>query len=144
MQRPRTDGARGVRVSRAAEARPAQTRFRVLARAPDERFALVEASPRTGRTHQIRVHLRHARVPIVGDAVYGRRELAGRFRDSHGLWRQWLHAARLAMSHPVVAGERLHVAAPLPEDLERVLSAVGIPSPAAWYSAPADDDGGAD
>ncbi|MDX6641633.1 MAG: rRNA synthase [Solirubrobacteraceae bacterium] len=68
----------------------------------------------TGRTHQIRAHLQAIGHPVAGDPEYG---TAGRY----GLARQFLHATRLALDHPVT-GERLDVVSPLPEDLEAALS----------------------
>ena len=70
--------------------RGASTRFRVLARSKG--FALVKAKPRSGRTHQIRVHLAHLGAPILGDEVYG--------RASEDITRQALHAQRLTLPHP--------------------------------------------
>jgi len=75
----------------------------------------------TGRTHQIRVHLRAIGHPVCGDPEYGTR---GRF----GLERQFLHAARLAFDHPLT-GARIDVSSPLPEDLARALArAEGAPA----------------
>ena len=71
----------------------------------------------TGRTHQIRAHLKAIGHPVAGDAEYGR---AG----SLGLRRQFLHAARLAFAHPV-SGEAIDVSSPLPPDLERALERAG-------------------
>ncbi len=68
----------------------AKTRFRVLERLPGH--TLVQAKPHSGRTHQIRVHLKHLRAPILGDAVYG--------RSSEIIGRQALHAVRLSVPHP--------------------------------------------
>jgi 23S rRNA pseudouridine1911/1915/1917 synthase len=91
-------------------------------RAAITHFALERALPRTtllrvrlqtGRTHQIRAHLEAIGHPVVGDPEYGR---AGRL----GLDRQFLHAARLALAHPVT-GERLELTSPLPADLQRAL-----------------------
>jgi 23S rRNA pseudouridine1911/1915/1917 synthase len=67
----------------------------------------------TGRTHQIRVHLRAIGHPVCGDPEYG---TAGML----GLKRQFLHAARLAFAHPV-SGERVEVRSPLPPDLQSAL-----------------------
>jgi 23S rRNA pseudouridine1911/1915/1917 synthase len=67
----------------------------------------------TGRTHQIRVHLRAIGHPVCGDPEYGTAGL-------YGLERQFLHAARLAFDHPVT-GARVDVSSPLPDDLERAL-----------------------
>lgn len=68
----------------------ASTTVRVLARAPGH--VLVKATPRSGRTHQIRVHLAHLGAPILGDEVYG--------RASAAIPRQALHAFRLTVPHP--------------------------------------------
>jgi 23S rRNA pseudouridine1911/1915/1917 synthase len=75
---------------------------------------LLEVRPRTGRTHQVRVHLSWMGYPIVGDRVYGRRrqEL---LRD-----RFFLHAARLEFKHPI-SGQEVVVEAPLPDELESLL-----------------------
>jgi 23S rRNA pseudouridine1911/1915/1917 synthase len=100
--------------TRAPRGRAATTRVRVL-----ERFAgatLVEAAPRTGRTHQIRVHLAARGHPIVGDAVYGRRHALDAV-----IGRQALHAASLEVTHPVRA-ERLVLRAPLWPDMEALLA----------------------
>ena len=67
----------------------------------------------TGRTHQIRVHLAAVDLPVAGDPLYGR---AGDL----GLERQFLHAARLAFTHPLT-GERVDVESPLPDDLTTAL-----------------------
>jgi 23S rRNA pseudouridine1911/1915/1917 synthase len=90
--------------------REAATAYRVLERF--EGVSLVEARPRTGRTHQIRVHLAAIGHPIVGDPVYGRR--------SPLVPRQFLHAARIEFAHPAT-GERVAYDAPLPPDLEQAL-----------------------
>lgn len=91
--------------------REAVTTYRVVERF-DGAYALIEAMPRTGRTHQIRVHLSAIRHPIVGDAVYGRR--------SKLIERQFLHAWRLVFTHPRT-GERMMLEAALPQDLETAL-----------------------
>lgn len=77
------------------------------------RHALVRVRLETGRTHQIRVHLAAIELPVAGDPVYG---VAGDL----GLERQFLHAVRLAFSHPVT-GEPLDVSSPLPPDLAAAL-----------------------
>ena len=78
---------------------------------------LVEAHPATGRKHQIRAHLAHAGLPILGDALYGGQPgTAGSLRAP----RLMLHAARLALPHPL-SGEELVVESPLPRDFELVL-----------------------
>jgi 23S rRNA pseudouridine955/2504/2580 synthase len=101
----------------------ARTDYRVVGEAPG--LALVEARPRTGRTHQIRAHLRHIGHPILGDSTYGDRRRNEEARGRYGLWRPFLHALRVEFEHPVT-GERLVIEAPLPEELRRVLAAVGI------------------
>jgi len=85
------------------------SRFKVIKRLK-EGFTYVEVYPKTGRTHQIRVHLSHIGHPIVGDDLYGRR--AKRLAD-----RPLLHAHRILFTHPV-SGEKLIVEAPVPEDME--------------------------
>ncbi len=82
-------------------------------------FTLLEAELKTGRTHQIRVHLQHLGFPIAGDDKYGdfalNRELA-----RSGLKRMFLHAAQVSFQHPG-KGEVLSLDAPLAEDLESFL-----------------------
>jgi 23S rRNA pseudouridine1911/1915/1917 synthase len=77
-------------------------------------YSLVEAEPKTGRTHQIRVHLASIGHPVVGDRVYGRR------RSRLPVPRQFLHARRLQFRHPL-GGSRMDLEAPLPPDLAAVL-----------------------
>ena len=76
---------------------------------------LLRVRLQTGRTHQIRVHLRAIGHPVCGDPEYGHAGL-------YGLERQFLHAARLAFDHPLT-GKPLDIVSPLPEDLERALEA---------------------
>jgi len=75
-------------------------------------FTLLEIRPKTGRTHQIRVHLAAIGFPIVGDGVYG--------GQSELISHQFLHAAELEFNLPS-SGERRHFVSPLPEELTRVL-----------------------
>ncbi|MFC2031475.1 RluA family pseudouridine synthase [Chloroflexota bacterium] len=77
-------------------------------------YTLVEAEPKTGRTHQIRVHFASIGHPVVADPVYGRR------RTSLPLSRQFLHAWRLGFRHPTT-GHRLQFEAPPPADLAEAL-----------------------
>lgn len=90
-------------------------------------YALVECLLHTGRTHQIRVHLKSVHAPILCDAEYGRESSVteGVLRDSTGgaamLVRQGLHAADLAFDHPVT-GERMSFSSPLPADMDAVLA----------------------
>lgn len=94
------------------DGRQAATEFFVLERFGD--ITLVECHLETGRTHQIRVHMKHIGHPVVGDPVYGAR------RQRFTLEGQLLHAARLEFTHPET-GERMKFTAPLPEDFARVL-----------------------
>jgi len=95
--------------------RPAVTRWRVAARWHASGVSRLEVRPRTGRTHQIRVHLASAGLPILGDPVYG-----GGRREA-GLERPALHAAVLGFRHPH-SGERLRFEAPLPPDLRSLVA----------------------
>jgi 23S rRNA pseudouridine1911/1915/1917 synthase len=85
-----------------------------------ERFdsaTLLEAEPRTGRTHQIRVHLASIGHPILGDRRYGG---GGDDARELGLERPFLHAWRIVFDHPIT-GERIELQDPLPPDLQRAL-----------------------
>ena len=122
------------------------TRFERLARvrAPHAGLSLVRCTLVTGRTHQIRVHLAARGWPVVGDPVYGEPRwskvgdpvLATALRTFP---RQALHAWRLALTHPVTRA-RLFLEAPVPRDLEKLLTVTGLsptmPAPVAqWDSA---------
>jgi len=108
--------------------RDAVTRYEVL-----ERFrgaALVRVAPRTGRTHQIRVHLAAIGCPVLCDGLYsGRTVIMPAFLGLRGdaelplIDRQALHAASLALDHPVTR-DRIQFTAPLPADMQRVLDAL--------------------
>lgn len=91
--------------------RRAVTRFRVLERFGD--YTYMEFKLETGRTHQIRVHAKYIKHPVVGDLIYGK-------KDNFGLKGQLLHACRLILTHPT-SGERMEFTAPLPDYFERVL-----------------------
>jgi 23S rRNA-/tRNA-specific pseudouridylate synthase len=118
-----------VKVSRGEEAQEAVTDFEVLARDAGRRFALVEARPRTGRTHQIRAHLRAVRLPILGDPTYGDPRRNPEWSRRTGLRRQFLHAGRVRLEHPVAGRAPIDVECPLPDDLLRALSWAGIEPP---------------
>jgi 23S rRNA-/tRNA-specific pseudouridylate synthase len=119
-----------VRVDR-DRGRTARTSWRVLE--TSRGLSLLEVRPRTGRTHQIRVHLRHLGFPIVGDPTYGDRGINRIMRGKYALWRQWLHAREVRLAHPVT-GEDLCISAPLPEELLRVLEGEGFQQRKAWTS----------
>ncbi len=111
------------------EGKAAETAYEVLERFRG--FAWLRLSPRTGRTHQIRVHVAAMGHPVVADPRYGRRtrltlgDLTGREKDMETvlLDRQALHAARLAFAHPRT-GDPMVLEAELPADLEGVLKAL--------------------
>jgi 23S rRNA pseudouridine1911/1915/1917 synthase len=117
-------------------ARPAVTVYEVVERFAG--FTLVRALPKTGRTHQIRIHLAHIGCPVLCDRLYGGRakigevELIPRNRigqdtqlanESPLLDRQALHAHRLAITNPVT-GERMRFEASLADDMQRALTAL--------------------
>lgn len=110
-------GRRGARISvDAPEGRSAETDFGVRRRFA--RATLLEAAPRTGRTHQIRVHLSAIGHPILGDRAYGG---GGAEAARLGLERPFLHSWRIAFVHPIT-GERIEVEASLPADLTEALT----------------------
>ena len=112
-------GERMVRVSR--EGKTAVTEFRVC-----ERFShatLVEASPITGRTHQIRVHALHAGCPILGDNKYSN-DTSEDITRQIGLRRLFLHAASLSFTLPERPSTNLE--APLGQELEKILESLRI------------------
>jgi len=86
------------------------------------RYTLLEAELRTGRTHQIRVHLAASGYPIVGDEKYGRDEVRAQFAKQ-GFNRMFLHAAHLEIPHPLT-GELLDLHAPLPPACEQLLESL--------------------
>ncbi len=94
--------------------REARTHFRVIERF--ERHTLLLLQLETGRTHQIRVHLKAIGHPVVGDPTYG----SGNVIRNAKLKRQFLHASQLDFAHPMT-GEALHFETPLPDDLQAVL-----------------------
>ena len=85
-----------------------------------KRFALVECRPKSGRTHQIRVHLTHIGHPLVGDRVYPGKKHVAVPRGAPSLKRHALHASGLAFEHPAT-GERMDFASPLPADMQAFL-----------------------
>ena len=95
-----------------------------------ENFSLLEAELKTGRTHQIRVHLSHLGYPIVGDDKYGdfalNKQLAKNKREA-SLTRMFLHASKIVISHPL-SGEQLEIEAPLADDLQMFLNGLNKPA----------------
>jgi len=85
---------------------------------PPGRFSLIKLSPKTGRTHQLRVHLSHIGYPMVGDTLYGGRVVQlGDFRFE----RQALHAYEITFTHPITL-KMMTLQAPLPPDFQQLLS----------------------
>ena len=109
--------------------KPALTRWRTLAtttlpiemgRYPEQRYALVEAAPETGRYRQIRKHFHHVSHHIVGDTSHGRGDHNRLWRIHFQLQRMLLHAWRLEFAHPR-SSERVRIQAPLDTAWLRVL-----------------------
>lgn len=111
-QRYAGDDARG-------EKRDAVTEYIVLGKTPD--FSYVEVRPKTGRTHQIRVHMKHIRHPIVSDTKY-----APTLPMALGFTRVALHARRLEIAKLRESGENYTFIAPLPSDFLSALSLLGL------------------
>ncbi|MCU0841400.1 MAG: pseudouridine synthase [Thiobacillaceae bacterium] len=116
-----------------AAARAARTEYRCLGRAElpqavgahaTARYSLVEATPLTGRRHQIRRHLKHVSHPVVGDTTHGDGRHNRLFRDRFGCRRLLLAAVALDLVHPVT-GRRLAIRAPLDDGFREVLAALG-------------------
>jgi 23S rRNA pseudouridine1911/1915/1917 synthase len=108
----------------ASGGRDARTGYKILQRLHEA--ALLELRLRTGRTHQIRVHLQHLGCPVVGDDVYGSRSNR-RLRELTGYKapRQLLHAARLTLVHPRTERSQTFIA-PRPEDFAVALRELGV------------------
>ncbi len=87
-------------------------------------LSLVQIILKTGRTHQIRVHLLHKKCPVLGDSLYGSESANKRFSAT----RQMLHAHRLRFIHPMT-NEPLELEAPLPEDIQTIMSRHAITYP---------------
>ena len=125
-------GAQGEKMVRIAgntqEGQRAHTQFRILQRYAGEQLhhmgiralTLMEATLKTGRTHQIRVHMQSQLCPIAGDERYGDYQINKRLQKA-GLKRMFLHAAELTLAHPV-SGDILQLTAPLPDDLQLFLN----------------------
>jgi len=83
-----------------------------------EQVSLVELHPETGRTHQIRVHLKYINHPIIADFLYAGRKTARNDR----MWapRVMLHAWKIIITHPT-SGNPLAIEAPIPDDMDRII-----------------------
>lgn len=129
-------GAQGEKMVRVTgnnqEGQRALTLFRVLQRFAGQQLyttgikslTLMEATLKTGRTHQIRVHMQSQQCPIAGDERYGDYQINKRLQKA-GLKRMFLHASELTLPHPV-SGDILHLIAPLPDELQQFL--LSLPS----------------
>ncbi len=93
---------------------PSVTDYRTMRRSRDECLALVALEPKTGRTHQIRVHMAHIGTPLLGDFLYG-------VECPEVISRHALHAARLEFTHPT-SGQLLRMSAPLPADMLKIIN----------------------
>ena len=112
-----------------SERKPALTRWQRLAtievpiainRYPQQRYALVDVAPETGRYRQIRRHFAHLRHPLIGDTSHGRTEHNRLFKQHFNVHRLLLHARRLAFDHPA-DGRRMQVDAPLDAEFAGLL-----------------------
>lgn len=105
------------------------TAFRTLQRAevevafgkhPTSRYSLVEATPKTGRMHQLRRHFSHILHPIIGDRTHGCNKQNKLFKEQWEMTTMLLHASELAFIHPVTK-ERIHLKANLHDEFKRVM-----------------------
>jgi tRNA pseudouridine65 synthase len=128
-----------------SDRKPALTRWRRLAsievpiainRYPQQRYALVEVSPETGRYRQIRRHFAHLRHPLIGDTSHGRTEHNRLFKQYYSVHRLLLHAQQLQFDHPV-DGLRISIEAPLDEEFAGLLERFGWTIPPMEPEAPA-------
>jgi 23S rRNA pseudouridine1911/1915/1917 synthase len=104
------------------DGRPSITHCRSIAH--DEKFSVVQLVLETGRTHQIRVHLKTLNCPILGDSTYGNKQTNERW----GAVRPLLHSRVLRFRHPIT-GVIVEVSAPLPEDFTPFLQKLGCERP---------------
>lgn len=95
-----------------------------LGKHPTSRYSLVEASPTTGRMHQLRKHFAHVFYPIIGDRKHGCNKQNKLFKEQWEMTTMLLHASELEFTHPVT-GEQLHLEAPLHDEFNRVMALMG-------------------
>ena len=107
--RDKNDRKKMTVIDDAAKGKNAITNYRVISQ--NNLFTLVKVNIETGRTHQIRVHMRHLGYPILGDSVYGRKDNEKR---------QMLHAYKLEFIHPVT-GRQMEFIGEIPEDFQKAL-----------------------
>lgn len=94
-------------------------------RYPQSRYALVALSPKTGRRHQLRIHMERVAHPIVGDTTHGDNDHNRIFRDELGLKRLMLHAWHLRLPHPRIPGRELTITAPPGDRFAAALDRLG-------------------
>lgn len=115
---------RKMAVSSSVKSRSAITYYEVVSYVEEphsgEKFTLVKAFPKTGRTHQIRVHFAAIHHPVAGDSVYGDRRINNIFEKKYGLKRQFLHAEHLELINPSTKKKAVF-SAKIPDDLAGVL-----------------------
>jgi 23S rRNA pseudouridine1911/1915/1917 synthase len=114
------DPSNPTRMSVERAGKDAVTHYRRLAQWTERDVTLLSVTLETGRTHQIRVHMRAIGRPILGDSAYGRRGLIG------DPGRPWLHARQLTFDHPTREGT-IDLVSPLPPDLSASLDTLGTP-----------------
>jgi 23S rRNA pseudouridine1911/1915/1917 synthase len=107
-----------------AQGKEALTYFEVLKRDPENNWTFIEAKPKTGRTHQIRVHFQAIHHPILGDSLYGGRRSLGEGGCALGFKRLALHARSIKFKN--VKGEEISIEAPYPEDFEKALKNIDL------------------
>jgi 23S rRNA pseudouridine955/2504/2580 synthase len=117
------EGERRVRVDPEGKEAHSIMRLKGQWMTPQGELSLLEVELRTGRTHQIRVHLAHLGFPILGDEKYGDFALNKDLQKA-GLKRMFLHAASMRLPHPL-SGEKLSLAASLPPELNKFLKKIG-------------------
>jgi 23S rRNA pseudouridine1911/1915/1917 synthase len=100
-------------VPKRADSRIAETSWKIIKRYKE--YTLIEASPKTGRKHQIRVHFAHLGFPIVGDKLYSFKNQ----KSPKGLQRQFLHASELKIR--LLNGNEENFLSDLPEELKQIL-----------------------
>jgi len=112
--------------------RPSRTQYRVLSRyhstKSDLRFSLLELTPETGRTNQLRIHLASIGFPLVNDYVYGKEEneaVFGSLSEISTNSRHFLHAAGIKFRHPV-SGDWVALESPMPSDMNEFIESVTL------------------
>lgn len=133
LSRQFDDYGRKLGAENATDALPAVTEYRRLTavelpeavdRYPTSRYALVSLTPKSGRQHQLRRHMKHIAHPIIGDATWGKGIHNRFFQQRYGCGWMLLACTRLELTHPK-DGRRLSIAAPLANDFAGLVTAFG-------------------